>query len=325
MSSMVWADRDSVVGPLVSVVIPVYNRAHLVGRALSSAVSQSYRNLEVIVVDDGSSDGLAAALAAFDDPRLRCLSHPLNRGAAAARNSGVAAARGEFIAFLDSDDFWFADKLAHQVAAMLGQPPEVAGHVCAYDFIKTGYRARRLVPDWDAQSFGRSQLFGCTCGPGTTLLCRSAAFADVGPFDEELRRLEDWDWILRLVAKGYRLVGSATVLARVEVNSSAMRSHVDAALHRIRARHYTAVALTGGRSRRIFEASLYLESAAAALGEKSYARAACAVAHSIVRYPLRGGAFYRRIMERVAASALRRVQASPPALSQIRHQAAAGN
>ena len=305
--SMTPSDGSSAFEPLVSVVIPVYNRAGLIGRAIASILGQSYRNIETIVVDDASSDGLADALAEFADPRLRCLVHPHNRGAAAARNTGIASARGEFIAFLDSDDVWFVDKLAQQVAAMRGQPTLVAGHVCGYECVKTGYAARRIAPDWSAENFRRHQLLGCTCGPGTTLLCRREIFSDVGPFDEKLRRLEDWDWLLRLAAKDYRLLGSPTVLARVHVGTNAARRDVDAALERIRTRHHPAVTREGTTSRRIFEGSLHLERAAAAFGDKAYARAAAAILCSIFYYPRRGRDFYWRMAQRAAGSARLRI------------------
>jgi glycosyltransferase involved in cell wall biosynthesis len=281
--------------PSVSVVIPVYNRAHLVGRAISSVLAQSHQRFEIIVVDDASSDRLGAALAEIADPRLRCIAHPVNRGAAAARNTGVAAAEGEFVAFLDSDDSWHPDKLAFQLAAMHDQPPEIAGHVCAYHCIKPGYKPRLISPDWNAATFRHAILFGCTCGPGTTLLCRRAAFADVGPFDEELRRLEDWDWLLRLAAKSYWLLPSPRVLARVEVGSGGARRDVDAALRRIDERHHAAAASQGARSQRIFAASLHLERAAAAFGSGAYGSALGEVMWGLAHYPWQGIPFYRRL------------------------------
>ena len=294
---------DAGTGPLVSIIIPAYNRAHLIGRAIGSAFAQTYANFEIIVVDDASTDDLASALAAFSDPRLRCIVHLQNRGAAAARNTGVTASVGEFVAFLDSDDLWYPEKLARQVTAMRGQPGEVAGHVCAYECVKPGYPARHIIPDWTPDTFRRSQLFGCTCGPGTTLFCRRDIFAAIGPFDEELRRLEDWDWLLRLGERGYRLIGSPEVLAWVEVGSSPSPRAVDAAVASIQARHAAAVAREGARARRIFAATLYLERAAAAFGQRNYAGALADIARSVACYPLRGGGFYRRLVQRAAGAA----------------------
>ncbi|HWD58481.1 MAG TPA: glycosyltransferase family A protein [Stellaceae bacterium] len=297
---------------LVSIIIPVYNRAHLVGRAIASVMAQSYQNFEIIVVDDASTDALPAALAAFPDPRLRLIAHETNQGAAGARNTGMAAANGEFIAFLDSDDMWFAGKLAHQVTAMRGQPAEIAGHVCAYECVKTGYPARHILPRWTARTFRRRLWFGCSCGPGTTLLFRRALFTEIGPLDRELRRLEDWDWLLRLAAAGYRLLASPAVLARVYAEANAARRDVDPALARIQQRHLASAALDGVLSRRIFEGTLLLESAAAAFADKDYRHAATATLRSVVRYPLRGAGFYWRMIERAAGSAGRLMSRSQP-------------
>jgi len=295
---MTAADADPAFAPLVSVIIPAYNRAHLIGRALASVLAQSYRNFEIIVVDDASTDDLAAALAEVDSQQLRCLTHPRNRGAAAARNTGIAAAKGEFVAFLDSDDAWFPDKLAQQVAAMRDQPPDVAGHVCAYDCLREGYSPRVIAPGWTSLTFRRHQLLGCTCGPGTTLLCRRSIFAEIGPIDEALRRLEDWDWLLRLSEKGYRLLASPSALARVEVSSSAPGRAIAAALQRIRERHEPIIAREGIVARRIFHSTLHLETAAAAFGDKAYGRALAAMLRSFLCYPLRGGELYWRLLQR---------------------------
>lgn len=296
------SDRSPVGEPSVSVVIPAYNRAHLIGAAINSVLAQTYRDFELIVVDDASNDGLAA-LSTFADPRIHLLKHTENRGAAAARNTGIAASRGDYVAFLDSDDTWYPEKLSLQVAAMREQPPEVAGHVCAYDCVKAGYATRVIAPNWTAESFYRSQLFGCVCGPGSTLLCRRDVFADVGVFDEQLRRLEDWDWILRLAERGYRLLGEPRPLVRVNVGAGGARRQIDAALERIKARHEAAVVGQGTEAQRIFTASLDLERAAAAYGESAYLPAAIAILQSLLRYPRRGEGFYRRMAQRALRSA----------------------
>jgi glycosyltransferase involved in cell wall biosynthesis len=297
---MMAPEADPAFAPLVSVIIPIYNRAHLVGRAIASVLAQSYRNFEIIVVDDASTDDVAAVLCKDDSPQLRCIAHSRNRGAAAARNTGVAAANGDFVAFLDSDDVWFPDKLAHQIAAMRDQSPEIAGHVCAYDCLRAGDSPRVIAPAWSPLTFRRSQLFGCTCGPGTTLLCRRSIFAEIGPLDEELRRLEDWDWLLRLSETGHRLLASPAVLARVEVSSGASGLAIAAALQRIRERHEPIIAREGIRSQWIFRSTLHLETAAAAFGDKSYGRAFAAMLQSFLCYPLRGGELYWRLLQRAA-------------------------
>lgn len=306
--------------PLVSVVIPAYNRAHLIGRAIGSVLAQTYRNFEIVVVNDASTDDLAGALSQIAPPLLRHIVHPSNRGAAAARNTGVAAAVGDYVAFLDSDDLWYPQKLATQIAAMRGQPPEVAGTVCAYECVRTRRPPRCIVPRWTPLTFARSQLLGCTCGPGTTLLCRRDIFAAIGPYDEELRRLEDWDWLLRLAEGGYCLLGSRDVLAWVEVGAGGTRRDIDAALGRIRQRHAAAIAREGPASRRCFAATVHLETAAAALAERSYGTAAIETMRSLALYPMRGAEFYRYLLRRIGwACGFRGTEAgqSPPATSPL--------
>lgn len=97
--------------PTVSVVIPTYNRAHLVGRAIQSVLNQTYQDFEIIVVDDGSTDNTEEVVKSFNDPRIRYIRHDQNRGGSAARNTGIKMARGEYIAFQDSDDEWLPEKL----------------------------------------------------------------------------------------------------------------------------------------------------------------------------------------------------------------------
>ena len=179
--------------PTISVIIPAYNRAHSIGRALDSVFAQGFADLEVIVVDDGSTDGTPDLCEARSEPRLRTLRHGANRGAAAARNTGIGAALGVYCALLDSDDAWFPDKLERQLAFLRGR----GGHCQA---CCTGYRILdgRGSRDYRPAPVERQRLLlGCDLSPGSTLLAERAVFAEVGPFDEALPRYEDWDWLLR--------------------------------------------------------------------------------------------------------------------------------
>ena len=113
--------------PKVSVIIPTYNRAHLVGRAIRSVLNQTYQDFEIIVVDDGSTDNTEEVVKSFNDPRIRYIRHEKNRGGSAACNTGIRAARGEYIAFQDSDDEWLPEKLEKQMQVFENTPTGVGG------------------------------------------------------------------------------------------------------------------------------------------------------------------------------------------------------
>lgn len=201
--------------PRVSVVIPLYNRANLVGRAVACALAQEPAVTEVIVVDDASTDAPEAALEAIEDSRLRMIRHPENRGAAAARNTGVKAAAGEVIAFLDSDDLWLPGKLAAQLD-VLDTDGDSALIACSGYSITRPHRRepQRVVPD--SKIGPNRMIWGCDLSPGSTMLVRREAFEQIGLFDERLRRFEDWLWLLRYGME-HRLAMAKEPLVEVNV------------------------------------------------------------------------------------------------------------
>jgi len=189
------APGDTVGTPAVSVVIPAYNREATVVRAMRSVLDQSVRDLELIVVDDASTDGTVKAVEAVTDSRIRLLCHETNRRAGAARNTGVLAARGEYVAFLDSDDEWLPDKLERQLAYMAAHPEARAS--CTGFLLVDGDEVFPKVP---ALRTYRDLFMGCDLGPGSTLIARREVFGEVGMNDERFYRYEDWDWVLRYAA-----------------------------------------------------------------------------------------------------------------------------
>ena len=108
--------------PLVSAIVPTYNRSDLVVRAIESVMKQSYANLEIIVVDDASNDNTQEVIDRINDRRLRYIRHQTNLGGAVSRNTGIEAATGEYIAFLDSDDVWLPEKIEWQLASIQNHP-----------------------------------------------------------------------------------------------------------------------------------------------------------------------------------------------------------
>lgn len=201
--------------PDVTVVIPTYNRAQVLLRAVRSVLGQTHRNLEMIVVDDASTDGSVALLAAIADSRVRVLRHDRNRGAAAARNSGIAAATGVFVAFLDSDDAWLPHKLSVQLSALRAAATdhEVSCHGVQMHLLDHGID--RTQPLSTSANWLLRLALGCDLSPGATQLTRCEAFTRVGPLDESLPRFEDWDWLLRYAQMGGKVAAVREPLAHV--------------------------------------------------------------------------------------------------------------
>ena len=198
--------------PLVSVVIPVFNRKEVLPRAIASVCAQTCNDYELIIVDDGSTEPITEAIAeALERPTVRLVRHEVNRGAPAARNTGARAANGHYLAFLDSDDAWHRDKLARQVAFMRADPDcraSCTGFVLMSDGEIFDRRLPPAVSDLD------EVLWGCRISPGTTLMVERALWETIGPMDETLGRLEDWDWMI-LAAKYVTFKGLREVLADV--------------------------------------------------------------------------------------------------------------
>jgi glycosyltransferase involved in cell wall biosynthesis len=181
--------------PRVSVIIPTYNRAALVREAVASVLAQTCQDFEVVVVDDGSTYGTAAALAGYRDIRVH--RHRRRRGVAAARNTGVAAARGEWLAFLDSDDLWLPDKLARQMAH-LDNHPGLRLSQTDETWVRRGVRVNK--PASHRKVGGRifvPSLARCMVSPSAVILHRRLLEVH-GGFDENLPAAEDYDLWLRL-------------------------------------------------------------------------------------------------------------------------------
>jgi len=176
--------REMITTPLISVIIPVYNGAEFLPAALASVRAQAYTPLELIVVDDGSTDQTAQVVQRLGDD-IHYL-YQQNQGPAAARNTGIAAAQGELITFLDADDLWPADKLAQQVAALAAAPG--AALSWGYTQISVYDEAPRALPPLAPSWY---PLLG-------SILCRRAVFQQIGGFEASLRYAEDVDWFMRI-------------------------------------------------------------------------------------------------------------------------------
>jgi len=183
--------------PLVSVVIPTFNRENVLGRAISSVIKQSYQNIELIVVDDGSTDN-TAKLVKEQFPQTKYFK-TINKGVSAARNYGVKKSLGEYIAFLDSDDEWMPKKIQKQLDEIQRQGVRwIHGEE---RWIRNGVRVnqKKIHQKSGGDIFNRS-LHLCLISPSTVMLEKSL-FEEFNGFDESFIVCEDFDLWLRILFK----------------------------------------------------------------------------------------------------------------------------
>jgi glycosyltransferase involved in cell wall biosynthesis len=183
--------------PLVSVIIPSKNRHDLVVVTLGSVINQTYDNIEIIVVDDGSDVPLTTVLEEKFSAKVLCLRNERSLGGAAARNRGARNANGEFIAFLDDDDQWLPEKLANQVAAFRNLGADIGVVYCGFDFLLHDQVVRHRNCYHTAIDLRIDALMGCPVGSPTPLI-RKIYFDVVGGFDSALPSCQDWDLWIRL-------------------------------------------------------------------------------------------------------------------------------
>lgn len=203
--------------PVVSVIIPTYNRAHILRRAIDSVLAQESISLELIVVDDGSTDETAELMKEYTDRGVSYFVMPQNGGPAKARNYGVSKARGEYIAFHDSDDEWHPTKLRKQLNALEQADGNIGLVYCS--FIKKFtdrdvlYPPAEMPMDMKTGTVLDTLLFMPLVGAPTMLVPR-AVWEDVQGFREELRCFEDWEFTMRIAAR-YKVLFVDEVLVTV--------------------------------------------------------------------------------------------------------------
>jgi glycosyltransferase involved in cell wall biosynthesis len=280
--------------PLVSIIIPVHNRASIVGAAIDSVICQDIDDWELIVVDDHSDDDIRNVVDNYGDQRIRLERLSARGGAAAARNRGIGLARGTFIALLDSDDQWLPKTLGERIGFLKDQPPDVflatAGTIRTY--ASSGKSEVRIPRDLDTVA---DALYGCTVSPGTTLLIKREVVDWVGYFDETLERLEDWDWLLTYLQIG-RLKVFPKPAAKVNVAPRPVYASVRSAGAKLRQKH--------GRNLRRLDRTFPLRLASGVRTEEAMAAyasgrkvlAALTLLWSLCLWPPRAGEVVRRLV-----------------------------
>jgi glycosyltransferase involved in cell wall biosynthesis len=205
--------------PLVSVIIPNYNHAQYVGAAIRSVLAQTYRNYEIIVVDDGSTDNSREVVAQFGE-RVNYI-YKTNAGLSAARNTGFQASKGSLIGVLDADDLYEPAYLQTLVAALQANP-DAAGVYCGYQFVD---HQNNLLPQIESRPVNPEALYAALLDgnffvPESIFLHRTV-YEEVGLFDEALRACEDWDVWLR-AAKKYKIIHAPQILTRHRILPGSM-------------------------------------------------------------------------------------------------------
>jgi len=186
--------------PRVSVILPAYNAEDTLAETVCSILDQHYEDFELLVCDDGSTDGTLRVVEEFRDSRIRIIKMD-HSGLAATRNRGLERVGEEFVAFIDADDLWSPDKLGSQVRR-LEQCPDVAAVYSWTVFVdESGRSLFAQDPVYCQGDVLPDLLLGCFVGSGSNLMARRACLSAVGNFDSGLKTTEDWDCWLRLARR----------------------------------------------------------------------------------------------------------------------------
>ncbi|MCK4325602.1 glycosyltransferase family 2 protein [bacterium] len=188
--------------PEVSVIVPTYNREHLIGSAIQSVLNQTYQDFEIIIVDDGSTDNTEEVVKSFNDERIQYIRHRENWGAPAARNTGIRVARGEYIAFQDSDDEWLPEKLEKQIKIFKNVSPEVGVvytdlWIMGKDGKKKYFHSPKIMPE-DGIVYKKILNYKVGSISDGSAMIRRNCLDKVGVFDERMPRLQDLEFFIRL-------------------------------------------------------------------------------------------------------------------------------
>lgn len=215
---------------LISVVIPSFNRKHKLPAAMESVLNQSYKNIELIVVDDASTDGTAELFENIKDPRVKFYRYEENRGACYARNYGAERAQGELIAFQDSDDIWQEDKLEKQYRNLI----ESGRDMCYCGMNRVAANGNHFYYPVHAPQEGREleNFLAENRASTQTMLMYKSVWAAVR-FDDSIRRYQDWDFAIR-VAGRFGMSYLPEALVESEVGTDSISTMVNSYPHLLR-------------------------------------------------------------------------------------------
>ena len=220
---------------LVSVIIPAYNREDTIEQAVRSVLDQDYKDIELIVVDDCSTDGTVQCVKKIEDDRLRVIESEVNGGACVARNKGIDAARGELIAFQDSDDIWHKDKLSKCVEAIEREQADFV--FSAFLRVESTSRGekREVIPgdDFNQAEDKLDRILRRNCVSTQTIVAKRAVFDKVR-FDPRMKRFQDWDLTIGVIRAGFSVYFVKEPLVSCYVQSDSISKDGEKAYHGFR-------------------------------------------------------------------------------------------
>lgn len=211
---------------MISVIIPTYNRADVIHVSIESVLKQTYGDFELIIIDDGSSDDTKRVVAGYDDPRIRYVRNDSDmHGPSAARNMGILEARGDYIAFNDSDDAWYADKLEKQLDYLHSEGADIT--FCQM-FIPTEKGSNIIPSKLRVRDCNvRTDLCGSFTGTPAILGKRECFLHEL--FDERMLCNEDWELMIRLLDR-YKVVFQPEVMVNVTISRGSVSESKERAI-----------------------------------------------------------------------------------------------
>jgi glycosyltransferase involved in cell wall biosynthesis len=195
-------EHSSIQKPLVTIIIPTFNRAYILPRAIESILNQTMKDWELLIIDDGSTDNTEKLIVTFQEKskNIIYIKQPFNKGVTAARNVALSRARGIYIAFLDSDDVWMPEKLQKQTA-ILDSKPEVGLVYTGAIFVNDRTGEKRIKHTTVEGDIHAQEIIDNPIGSPSRVILRKEVFSTVGLFDEQFSNLEDWEMWIRITRK----------------------------------------------------------------------------------------------------------------------------
>ncbi len=283
--------------PLISAIMPLYNSEGSVARTVSSVMQQSVGDFELIIVNDASTDSSLDIVMSFNDARIKILSHRDNKGAAAARNTGIEASRGRYIAFIDADDIWAPDKLKNQIQFMTENQSQACVTECKIKYFDQEAVGR--VTFNESRTSLNTVVWGCFLSPGTTLILSRNLVDIVGMFDVNLKRLEDWDWLLRLSYTDNFIDIIHEDLATINVYPKEIKHTIIESLEYINNKHASTLLSYSHKTYYKFQSGILFERAACCWKQNEIYKAIGLVISAFIRSPINNYVFNRVVVPKL--------------------------